>query len=49
MQIDVEVFTTQFYIFCFRAIQYKLEYGILDNGIKLEYGIQMGATGIFTT
>ena len=31
------------------VIQYKLEYGILDNGIKLEYGIQMRATGIFTT
>ena len=30
-------------------VQYKLEYGILDNGIKLEYGIQMQATGIFTT
>ena len=29
-------------------LQYKLEYGILDNGIKLEYGIQMRATGIFT-
>ena len=31
------------------CIQYKLEFGILDNGIKLEYGIQMRATGIFTT
>ena len=30
-------------------VQYKLEYGILDNGIKLEYGIQMRATEIFTT
>ena len=25
------------------TIQYKLEYGILDNGIKLEYGIQIQA------
>ena len=30
------------------VVQYKLEYGILDNGIKLEYGIQMRAIGIFT-
>ena len=30
-------------------IQYKLKYGILDNGIKLKYGIQMRATEIFTT
>ena len=30
-------------------VQYKLDYGILDNGIKLDYGIQMQATGIFTT
>ena len=32
-----------------KELQYKLEYGILDNGIKLEYGIQMRVTGIFTT
>ena len=32
-----------------KYVQYKLEYGILDNGIKLEYGIQMRATRIFTT
>ena len=31
------------------TVQYKLEYGILDNGIKLDYVIQMRATGIFTT
>ena len=31
------------------SIQYKIEYGILDNGIKLNYGIQMRVTGIFTT
>ena len=29
-------------------IQYKFKYGILGNGIKLDYGIQMLTTGIFT-
>ena len=36
-------------IFDINKVQYKLEYGILDNGIKLEYGIQMRVTEIFTT
>ena len=37
------------YLKTYLALQYKLENGILDNGIKLEYGIQMRATEIFTT
>ena len=34
---------------CSRSVQYKLEYGILDNVIKLKNGIQMRVTGNFTT
>ena len=33
----------------FRAIQYKLYCGILDSGIKLDFGIHLLMTGIFIT
>ena len=48
------IFVVSFaYVKCFEVFTeyntYKLEYGILDIGIKLDYGIQMWATVISST